>query len=1340
MFGNLPTPKTPELDLQGKPVERAAPEPEAEDQGNLQLQIRGLSDYLDQLRAQNAKIPVTDTDAKIAIGEKYSSIKKMLAEVQKYVPPEVDTTAITTKIADLTKKMAKADEDGDVDISAKHATKIKELQSQLEKSPTAPSPQQQMEMQPFKSTVTGYRQLAVRPQYAANLNLGAEEQEADVAAQQAQADAQYRALGKERDDTVKVGLETKALQRIGERTPAFTSPQFDMFEGEPETGASAAINQVKKGLTGGEELPTAEEEKVKRPVQRGGPAPFNLYARKEGTAEPVTAASLRDRVNQLQLRDDLSDEAYAFLRRADANVSDKDTTIGNNASLFTMLDEQLGKIERDEEGVVRPGTYVSEQQRGGEGQGTMAEALREVGAAKPSSVTALPGSITNPTKVEKVESSLVGKKYNLSRSDAAKALAIAKRAKYEAGVAEGLSQADAANRAKLVTQEEAKIYQRGLTGAEPTAVRERVRKELPASTQLGASKGVKPLSLPRELEEHLRVKEELAQEEGKQLPLFKEEEVTGKALVRATPGMFQRFLDSKTAQEMRDREQEIKEQTKQLDIAKKVQLSVTELQQQLKELTTRYEIAQVAKNIVASNAQADAAIAQYGKMQADPYFGAVLLLDSESKSGEYARLQAEIAELTRIVGALPAQIQTTRAIILKESAKAGTPSEALKANKVKIEILERQQKVLTEALGKLESLQATAASVKAAKDHVDAMLSVIVARRALENLRGREVSREQVVNAQTDLQTAILARRAAEENSKAKDTMRDVRDFSYATLRKRQELSEQRTRAWNVLSQLPGTQYRALTPEERGVFATANPDEVKEALEYERHLAGMNVLSLKQELGRLDKESQALEARIKAAKAKSESFLTPPAKPVSFADMIGPVEGPARPNGPNEQISIDDAKLLRQMVQKIIEQGLQTGKTRQQIIDQIDGVAKGGIKPAGFLRINDYLTAQGVKEDTLTGKKKSAKKETPPLTQALVHAKEAQMYSLANIIREKHGSGDLAGVAKLRKQYLTLKKEVEAFNAAKTTAGPAGSSLVMYGEKGSVFTKPAFIGVEGFIKKQAELADKREALEIELARKEAAMVPISKGARGEAAPREVTTTRAAEQAEIDRVTEATNAADSARDRIEQLKAAYKEAVAEGDTKAARAFVKEVAVARKDLSDANKEIGISQRRYAAQRKVAGEPSKLRTGTAESKAVAGVTKQTITEQRVEPKVSTEEIIKSANEMAAEKIAAGKPLTKKEVKELTLKQQQALQAAAFDRVQTTTSQVADAQARVDAIQQAMTDYAAGKRAAPIQAAVVKKAKDDLAAFQKSNQIARQQAARRSSPQGKGSRSRPS
>jgi hypothetical protein len=408
----------------------------------------------------------------------------------------------------------------------------------------------------------------------------------------------------------------------------------------------------------------------------------------------------------------------------------------------------------------------------------------------------------------------------------------------------------------------------------------------------------------------------------------------------------------------------------------------------------------------------------------------------------------------------------------------------------------------------------------------------------------------------------VLARRAAEANSKAKDQMRDVRDRSYATARKRQELSEQRTKAFNVLSQLPATQYRRLTPEERGIVETVSPDEVKDALKYERQLAGMNVKSLQLELGKLDKASYALEAKIKEAKAKSQSYLTP------------------------------------------------------------------------------------------------------------------------------------------------------------------GQELAMYGKKGSIFTKPAFVGVEGFIKQQAELADKRDMLETELARKEAAMTPISKGARGEAAPREVASTRADEQAEIDAVIEATQEADNARQNIAMLEALYKEELDAGHPKKAQAVAQDIIKARAELAEAEKNMGRSQRRYAAQRKVAGEPSKLRTGTAESKAIAGVTKQTITEQRVEPKVSTKEIISSANEMVAEKIKASKPLTKKEVAALTLQQKDALQKAAFDRLQTTSSQVANAQARVNALEQAVADFNAGKRGAPPSNTAFKNARKDLADFKKANQIARQQA----------------
>jgi len=85
-------------------------------------------------------------------------------------------------------------------------------------------------------------------------------------------------------------------------------------------------------------------------------------------------------------------------------------------------------------------------------------------------------------------------------------------------------------------------------------------------------------------------------------------------------------------------------------------------------------------------------------------------------------------------------------------------------------------------------------------------------------------------------------------------------------------------------------------------------------------------------------------------------------KPTSLYDRLGLPQGPARPNDKNIDIPVDDAILLKKMIVKTIEDGLATGKNRQQIADQLDALTKGGIKPNDFLRINEYLTERGVKE------------------------------------------------------------------------------------------------------------------------------------------------------------------------------------------------------------------------------------------------------------------------------------------------------------------------------------------------------------------------------------------
>ena len=85
-------------------------------------------------------------------------------------------------------------------------------------------------------------------------------------------------------------------------------------------------------------------------------------------------------------------------------------------------------------------------------------------------------------------------------------------------------------------------------------------------------------------------------------------------------------------------------------------------------------------------------------------------------------------------------------------------------------------------------------------------------------------------------------------------------------------------------------------------------------------------------------------------------------EPIGLYERLGMPEGPARENDKNEELNLDDAKLLKKMIVKTVDDGLKTGKTRQQIIDQLDALTKGGIRPNDFQRINDYLTEKNVTE------------------------------------------------------------------------------------------------------------------------------------------------------------------------------------------------------------------------------------------------------------------------------------------------------------------------------------------------------------------------------------------
>ena len=84
--------------------------------------------------------------------------------------------------------------------------------------------------------------------------------------------------------------------------------------------------------------------------------------------------------------------------------------------------------------------------------------------------------------------------------------------------------------------------------------------------------------------------------------------------------------------------------------------------------------------------------------------------------------------------------------------------------------------------------------------------------------------------------------------------------------------------------------------------------------------------------------------------------------PKLLDERIGLPKGPARENGKNEEISFDDQILLKQMIVKTVEDGLNTGRTRGQIVQQLETLTKGGISNADMSRINEYLTEKNVQD------------------------------------------------------------------------------------------------------------------------------------------------------------------------------------------------------------------------------------------------------------------------------------------------------------------------------------------------------------------------------------------
>jgi len=233
----------------------------------------------------------------------------------------------------------------------------------------------------------------------ATTTLGAEAEEQGILEQTAQ---EKEAAAQEAARQEKIRPEQYALQKMQQKAgrSVMGLPGFGV-EKEPLT-PSPAIGQMQQQLQGipfGEGLlPTAEDVDTTQPKFQKGPGGgfrlFNERGERQLTDEQAYR-SLSERLANAAANPDLSDEAYDFLRRAEMALPKVNTRlqetrqervkygqgplargsvaqdVAEGESFYKLLDEQLARIERGEEGVHRGQRYVTKDT--GRARGTAAE-------------------------------------------------------------------------------------------------------------------------------------------------------------------------------------------------------------------------------------------------------------------------------------------------------------------------------------------------------------------------------------------------------------------------------------------------------------------------------------------------------------------------------------------------------------------------------------------------------------------------------------------------------------------------------------------------------------------------------------------------------------------------------------------------------------------------------------------------------------------------------------------------------------------------------------------------------------------------------------------------------
>ena len=576
----------------------------------------------------------------------------------------------------------------------------------------------------------------LRPQEvpAAQQALASEEEQALEASRQAEEQQRIDAA-RERQ----IAPEVLALQRMQKRpTQTMGLPGFGTAPEEKK--GSAAIGQMEQSLRGvvpGQELLfTADEAPTPAKAQKGPGGGFRLF-NEQGERQLSDAQAYRNLSERLAIaasNPDLSDEAYNFLRRAEMALPKVNTRletarkepvkkgegtlaareyaedVAASESFYKLLDEQLARIERGEEGTYQSQRYVNEQRD--RAKGTAADVTPSEGAT--------PYQTLRQSYREASPTDLMAEKRRIT-----------KLKKFPKGVEQPEGERAVAN----VPGAPVEKRERQTTGRT-------IRGEAPA------------LSMTAELEPLIRAQEQAAGQgpiaQG-QKELFKSEgEKLG--IQRAN---FKALMNSKVVQKLRDTlQKDKKDVAAQVKALPALKAKVDELNKQVKEMQTANVEYSQAMSVIRHNTK----VAKLGK-ERDAANAALLDMDINRKE-----LAGRIEELLQLRASFDAQLNKMGEFQYTELATRFEPllSEYSTVQK-ELASLNTDLAVLDDAMKQLD----TELRVEKARADLARLNPVTVSKDALE--AAKEQLRAAQVNAgvaEAEIRKAELARKEAEGKAK----------------------------------------------------------------------------------------------------------------------------------------------------------------------------------------------------------------------------------------------------------------------------------------------------------------------------------------------------------------------------------------------------------------------------------------------------------------------------------------------------------------------------------------------------------------------------------------------